>query len=300
MDEDGCSFFTQENYDYLLESARNYATLMGKELKHNPAKTIGVSIANLYEEFDSIIGKVNLNIEPNGDWLRFILWEYHQWNKYTFFWPPVKFTESLNPRLNKIAHSFIHEFMHSNGIEPLYNSFEIEWILEWARENSCEVDPCDREEYLKIIDSYEHGRVYDLMRGIYSKSYHKNLAAALVRYKPGDGYEKELLNILKKGLQFIGQDKPSIMSYAYDPYYDEECDFHPIDMDRIIRVIYSPKDFVTNELMEYVNIELRESYDISPVTVLYLSPVTSELFSMDDYPERFCNWFNEFCDLIDK
>ena len=297
LDVGDYNYFTNENYEYLLGTARNYASLMEKRLKHRPAKSIGVSIANLYEELDSIIGDVDLNIEPFGDQLRFVLWKNHQWENYTFYWLPVKFTESLNPKLRKVALSFVHEFMHSNGIYPLHESFEIDWVLEWAEENLYEIDPLKRRKYRHTINSYKEGRIFNLLKRIYTGTYYKNLPDAINRYIPKNGFEKELVNSLMKGLQFIGQDKPSIMSYAYDPYYDEEQDFQPVEMERIIRVIYDQDDFVTKELMEFVNAELRESYDISPATVFYLSPNTAELFSMNDYPERFYKWFNEFCNL---
>ena len=41
----------------------------------------------------------------------------------------------------------------------------------------------------------------------------------------------------------------------------------------------------------------RETYDITPVTTCDLSPDTEELFRMDDYPERFFRWADEFITL---
>lgn len=293
-----CNYITGDNYSYLLESAKNYASLMGVELKHNPGGSIGEGISNIYDELDGITGEINLNIETCEDRLQFILWKYHPWGNYTFYWLPVRFTESLNPGLRKIALSFIHGFMHSNGMVTTNNAFDVEWVLEWAREDLDRCDPPDRESSLKLIESYQSGRIYRLMERINNKCYYKNLPAALRRYIPGNEFERRLIKLFTEGLRFIGRDKPSIMSYGYDPLDDEDRDYHPVDMERMIRIVYDNDDFVTEWMMDWANQELRESYDISPATYFPISPCTTELFSMDEYPDHFFKWFDKLCTLI--
>ena len=293
------NYVTEDNYSYLLQSAMKYASLSGVEIKHNPGKSIGEGISNIYDELSEIIGELNLNIEPYEDRLEFVLWKYHPWGDYTFYWLPVKFVESLNPRLKKIAISFIHGFMRSNGMETTNNTFDVEWVMEWAKESidTCE-DAEDRKKNLLLVDAYESGKVHRLMHRIETKCYYKNLPAALDRYIPNNEFEKQLIEIFKDGLQFIGKDKPSIMSYGYDPLYDEERDYHPVDMDRMIRIVYDLDDFVTEWIMDWANNELRESYDISPATRFIISPQTDKLFSMDQYPDNFFKWFDRICKLI--
>jgi hypothetical protein len=292
------NYITKDNYDYLLASALNYASLLGVELKHNPGKSPGEGISNIYDELDGIIGNINLNIETNGDKLQFVLWKYHPWEEYTFYWLPVKFAESLNPKLKKIALSFIHQFIHSNGMITTNESYDVEWVLEWAKEGLFECEACDRRSILNLLYSYEKGKVRRLMARINNKTYYKNLPAALDRYVPNNEFERALIGIFREGLQFTGIGKPSIMSYGYDPLLDEEQDYQPVDMERMIRVVYDTDDFVSDWLMEYANNELRESYDISPATWLPISPDTTELFSMDDYPDRFSKWFDKIRTLI--
>lgn len=292
------NYITKENYSYLLESARKYASLLGVALKHDPGNSIGEGISNIYDELDNIIGEINLNIEPFEDKLQFVLWKYHIWGDYTFYWLPVKFTEALNPKLKKIARSFIHQFMHSNGMITTNEAFDVEWILEWAEEGLQECDPPDRKRNARLLASYKSGKVYKLMERIDSKSYYKNLSAILNRYVPNNEFEGELIGVFKEGLQFIGKDKPSIMSYGYDPLDDEDRDYHPVDMERMIRIVYDLDDFVTEWMMDWANSELRESYDISPTTQFAISPNTTELFSMDQYPDNFFKWFDKLCTLI--
>ena len=292
------NYVTQANYHYLVQSAMKYAELLNIELKHNPGRSIGEGISNIYDELNSIIGNINLNIDPNADKLEFTLWKYHPWGDYTFLWLPVKFIEDLNPQLQKIALTFIHNLMQSNGMSTLNDMYDFEWVLDWAKEGLCECEEEDRETNEQIIKSYESGKIFRLMERIEKKSYYKNIPDKLVKYVPNNEFEEQLINLFKEGLSFIGKDKPSIMSYGYDPYYDEEMDYHPVDMDRMIRIVYDLDDFMTYSLSEWANSELREAYDISPVTQMALSPETSRLFSMDNYPDQFFKWFDKLCTLI--
>lgn len=292
------NYVTKENYDYLVRSAMRYASLLGVELIHNPGKSIGEGISNIYDEFSSIIGEISLNLEPCEEKLQFVIWKYHLWGDYTFYWLPVKFTETLDPKLKKIALSFIHQFMHSNHMITTNEAFDVEWILEWATDSLSECDPSDIKRNKAIIESYRQGKVHRLMQRIGSTCYYKHLSRMLDKYRPNNEFEEQLTSLFKEGLQFIGKDKPSIMSYGYNPFYDEEQDYHPVDMERMIRVVYDLDDFVTEWMMDWANSELREAYDISPATRLELSPDTDSLFSMDDYPDRFFMWFDKMCDLI--
>ena len=53
-----------------------------------------------------------------------------------------------------------------------------------------------------------------------------------------------------------------------------------------IRVVYDINDIISDYLVDYYNSYSRETYDITPVTALDLSPDTEELFSMDDRSEE--------------
>ena len=294
------NYVTEANYSYLLQSAMRYASLSGMALNHHPGNSIGEGISNIYDELDEMIGEINLNIEPYEGRLEFVLWKYHPWGNYTFYWLPVKFTENLNPRLKKIAGSFIHQFIHSNGLETTNKALDIEWVLEWAKESMDqeECEPEDRKKNMTLINAYESGKIHRLMDRIDAKCYYKDLPKALDKYIPNNEFEKQLIEIFREGLQFIGKDKPAIMSYGYDPLYDEERDCQPVGMERIIRIVYDLDDFVTEWIMDWTNSELRESYDISPATRFFISPETDKLFSMDDYPDIFFKWFNKICTLI--
>lgn len=57
-------------------------------------------------------------------------------------------------------------------------------------------------------------------------------------------------------------------------------------------------DMVSEYLVDYYNNNSQETYDIIPITTCALSPETDRLFIMDDYPERFFKWADEFINIV--
>ena len=89
-------------------------------------------------------------------------------------------------------------------------------------------------------------------------------------------------------------DSPSIMQYAYDWSYEESPDFEPVGLDIQIMLTWSPTDAMAEEMETYINSDYHESYAITPVTTLLLTPDTDTPFSMNDFPERFSKWLDSF------
>lgn len=300
-DHDGTSrnLITRENYEYLRASYFRYAELLDKVAPHDPGKSIGEGIANLYREMDTLIGEnVFVNYEQDDGRLYFNLWSYHTWGEYTLYYFPVKFVEELNPVLKRLAVSFIHELMHGNGLATINDEDDTEWAFDMLSQDP-EDEPDEEGKRLdRLLAAYRDGRIYRLLNRVQVKSYYKNLPKAIERYRPRNGMEQELVELMKRGLDFLNPERP-IMSYAYDPYFDEEPDYYPMGLDRQIRVVYDCKDMVTECLVDFYNSSRQETYDIVPITTLALSPETDRTFSMkDDYPERFFRWADEFINFI--
>ena len=292
------NYITQENYRFLRDSYLRYAGLLGIEAEHKPAKSIGESILRLHAEMDALIGDgLNVNLEYEEGRLCFALWKYHQWGKYTLYWFPVKFLECLNPRLKRIAVSFLHELMRGNGFSTMNDDDDTDYVLEWGAETAVgEEDERDRGEYLKKIESYKSGKIYRLLERVRTRSYYKNLPARLDRYEANNDFERKLIEAMKDGLELLHPQR-SIMQYAYDPFFDENPDFLPLRLDQQIRLIYDSNDDITASLEEYFNNSMQETYEIIPTTVYRLSPHTEKLFFMDDYPESFFTWAEKFIEL---
>lgn len=292
------NYITRENYEFLRDSYMRYAGLLGVEAKHRPARTIGESILRLRTEMDALIGSgLNVNLEYEEDRLFFSLWKCHQWGKCTLYWFPVKFLECLNPRLRRITITFLHQFMWSNSLDTMNDEEDTGYVLEWKAEAAAEeVDKEDREGRLKLIDSYNNGKIYRLLERVHTKSYYKNLPKELERYEAKNDFERKLIETMKDGLELIRPER-SIMQYAYDPFFDENPDFLPMQLERQIRFIYDVHDSITASMEEYFNSSMQETYEIIPTTVYRLSPQTERLFYMDDYPERFFTWADKFIEL---
>ena len=292
------NLITQDNYRFLRDSFFRYACLMEKETVHTPGRTFGEGIARLHEEMDALVGEgLNVNIEEQDGRLLFKLWKAHHWGKLTLYYFPMKFVEALGPELRRISITFIHELMKANGIQTVLDEDDTEYVLTWISEEVPEEGPEERKKRLRLLHSYENGRIKRLLQRVERKCYYKNLPKALDRYKAQNDYERSLVSAMKEGLQFLSPER-GIMEYCYDPFYEEEPEFHPMYLYQQIRVIYDSYDMVTDYLVNCYNSHSRETYDIIPVTTLALSPETGELFRMDDYPERFFKWADKFINII--
>ena len=109
-----------------------------------------------------------------------------------------------------------------------------------------------------------------------------------------------MLELLTEGTAYISHGSPSIMQYSYDWAYEEAPDFRPVGLETQIMVTWSVKDAMNDEMESYFNSDYRETYAITPVTSMYLTPETDRLFRMDDYPERLSGWMERFTQCINR
>lgn len=292
------NLITRENYEFLRDSFFRYALLLEKEAAHAPGNSIGEGIANLYNEMDGLVGDgMNVNIEQKDGRLYFNLWKFHCWGKLTLYYFPVKFVESLNPTLRRISITFIHNLMRANGISTILDEDDTDYVFMWLKEDDSQEEVEETEKRLKLVRSYEDGRIGRLLKRVESTSYYKDLPKALEKYIPQNDFERSIVGLMKKGLPFLAPER-GIMRYGYDVFYEEEPEFRPMLLQQQIRVVYDCDDVVSEYLVDYYNSNSRETYDIIPVTTCALSPETDRLFTMDDYPERFFKWAEEFIDIV--
>lgn len=290
---------TQENYEFLRDSYFCYAGLLQVKATHEPGNSLGESISRIYHDMSRIVGdEIGLNIEQNQGRLYFNLWKCHRWGDCTLYYFPLKFMENLNSTLRRIAYSFVHELMRSNGIFAISDDEEdVWWVFEWMSEDNDDTEE-EKEKREKLLHSYRKGRIGKLLDSIGRKTYYKNLPKALGTYKPQNDFERLLTDVMKDGLEFLHPQKP-LMEYAYDPYCEEEQEYPPMSLEQQVRVVYDLDDRVTDFLLEHYNSSRQETYDIVPCKIMALSPETDRLFSMDDnYPERFFKWADKFINIV--
>lgn len=292
------NLITQENYEFLRDSFFRYANLMGKEAEHTPGRTPGEGISRLCGDMESLVGNgIGVNVEQDGGKLFFRLWKYHEWGSLTLYYFPVKFLENLGPKLKRISISFMHGLMLANGISTILEDCDMEYARCCLSDGYPDESSEEKKERMKLIHSYDEGRIYAQLCRVESRCYYKNLPKALEMYEPRNGYERSLVSSMLEGLEFLTPEH-GIMEYGYDPFYEEEPDYSPMPLSQQIRIVYDNSDMVTDFLVDHYNASRTETYDIIPATTFDLSPDTAELFSMDDYPERFFKWADNFINLI--
>lgn len=87
---------TPENFDYLYQSASNYAGLMGIKLpfRYRKGGSPRLKITELYKAMDESVPEC-VNLEEKEGRLHFCLFRHHDWPEPELFWIPIDFTERL-------------------------------------------------------------------------------------------------------------------------------------------------------------------------------------------------------------
>ena len=120
----------------------------------------------------------------------------------TLYYFPVKFLEALGPELRRISITFIHKLMKANGIQTVLDEDDTDYVLIWLSEEVPDETAEERRKRLKLLRSYENGKVQALLRRVENRCYYKNLPKALDRYEPQNDYERSLVSAMKEGLDF--------------------------------------------------------------------------------------------------
>lgn len=295
------NYFNQNNYEYLRDSALQYAKLLNRELTYTQTSDIGMNIANLYKSFQAILGDIGLNIEIDGKGLVFIIYKKHDWGDI-LLWLSVKFIELLDRELQNIAITFVREFSKSNGILSLFATTLYENVRSYLEESLDDQGYSDDElkEYKDLLQSYETGEINMLFSRVMNAKPCKVLPEMIASCRPRQEREKKLIQLFEEGLQFIGTDLPSIKQYEYDPESELDDEICPIGFDDTILLVYDEDDWLSENMIEHLNYQLQDSYTINPHSVMQLCPETDKLLLLNDYPERFKNWFNKFVSFIEE
>lgn len=108
--------------------------------------------------------------------------------------------EDLGPELRRISITFIHQLMKANGIQTVLDEDDTDYVLTWISEGIPDETAEERRNHLKLLHSYENGRIQALLRRVEDRCYYKNLPKALDRYEPQNDYERSLVSSLKDGV----------------------------------------------------------------------------------------------------
>lgn len=293
---------TMANLDYLYRSAANYARLLGIRLKFNCKKYARhpkLGMAELYRAFDAIVPE-NVNIELDGGRLVFCLYRFNKWPDYEVLWLPLDFTDSLSKEVRRVTLEFIRRFARHHGMWSITDLYHFSMAEDWLtcdedEEDGGKVkDRAERRRTQRLLESYNSGRISRLLKRMDGRAFCHDLEKALDSCRPESGSERTLLGIVKDGLTFIGNGKPCIMDYGYDWAKEENPEIMPVGLESQILLAYSLDDAVAEEVMQAFSADVREGYNLTPVTRMFITPETDKVFKVDDFPERFTKWFYRF------
>lgn len=298
MDVDGrkVDVATMDNLEYLYASARNYVALLGTRLRFNTKRYAAnprLGIAELYKTFDAVVPEY-VNIENDGGRLVFCLYRFHDWPDHTLLWLPLDFTGRLSYGVRRVAREFIRRFAAHHCLSDITSSYYYgiaeDWLMCGDECLECNTG-AEVRQALRLFGSYNCGRISRMFRRMRGRAFCR-LETELGSCRPANGAEAELLDIIRDGTGLIGKGRPCIFDYEYD-WAKEECpDIMPAGLESQIMLVYSVDDMVAENVRQMFCSEMQEVYNLTPVTAWAVTPETVTAFTMDDYPERFSEWFN--------
>ena len=301
-DETETNLTTSENFDFLYRSALRYAGLMGIKLPFRPRKggSPRMNIAGLYRAMDEALPE-QVNLEEKAGRLYFCLYRFHEWPDYTLFWIPIDFIEKISVPVRCIVREFIRRFIRHHGLnmvkETWYYELALEELRDWKNRDP-DASPQEVRRNSLLAESYDNGKISKALKRREGKPFCVRLEDKIRECRTETKRERDLLGLVSEGLELITPDSPCLIRYYYDWAYEKEPDFPPVGLDTQIMLAYSNNDMLAENMESYFNSDCRETYTITPVTYMYLTPETDRLFRMDDYPERLSKWMQRFMQHI--
>ena len=289
---------TAESHDYLYRSALNYAQLQGTELpykiSHKKKRQYRLEIVRLYEALKSILPE-QINFEVVDDRLSFCLYRFHNWPDDTLFWMPLDFTKRLRKGLKQITLEFIRRFVRHHRLEKITSLSHYEMLEDYIFDYEEDMDKKQRRKLIRLENSYkEGGKISNALKRMCGRAFCARWEEKLEAFHPENESEKELLDLIREGMAFIAEEFPCILSYEYDWEREDEPDFFPIELSTLVALAYSIDEPVTKQIESYLNGIGMETYALTPVSTWILTPNTERLFPIDDFPEKFAEWFDRF------
>lgn len=296
--------FSDVNYRYLYESAKNYSRLLEKDFttEYNPE-----NLHELYDDLDKTVStRHQLSLVDQDGILHFRIDEVC--HGQVLFYIPCEILDKTTGQFREILLQFfrILKFVHkliaqknSYHCEGLFEELEYqeELIKEGNEEEASEaLDELD-SDYLQLLKSYHNGDISITLDQINEVPAYTpgELLGITEKYTPADYKEKKLLSVVNRGLRDFLLSEDNIFNYVGMPDFDPESGYTPMGADELIMIIYAD-DVICGSMIESVNCECENgesTYFCSGQ--LKLTPNTDTLMSKNDFVEPFLNWVLELC-----
>ena len=292
--------FNRDNYDFLYESARNYSTLLGSSFDFSIQEN---DFTGLFQYFEELLpGEQQLLLIEKNKKLSFQIRFGCDFLIGEVFFIPIEILNKTEGVFRDILLLFFQFFHQRHCFFKKENFYDYELIVDCYIENWLEEE--QEPEILDFLKAYKEGYIHDTFSLIYQKPKRSigELEKLIEKYIPQNDREENLLATVRQGVTIMNMGK-NIFSYACRPkkndghFYDVEEDC-VIEAERMLRLVYSNSDYVTDNYLEYINTEsdnLPNEY--FPRQSVDLSPNTNRLLEVD-FVECFFTWLMEFIQAL--
>lgn len=278
--------YSQENYMYLYESAKNYAKLLGKEFSPEADPN---NFTALYRRFAKILPESHeLDLTAEEDDLYFIVTD-NRADELTYF-IPLKIIGESKGRLKNLYHSFFALFRKYQAVTPFdKNTLLRHYVRDSAVKN--------RKEWETTKYRYTKGKISRIFESLWEEPEFnpEELIQQIRTYKARKVKTKTLLKLMQEGLELF--EKGNIFDHRCSPiedqyYYESYC---PVDMRNLISFIYDPDDMMTHQLTEFIKEEAEEQgYEFLISEYKRLSPHDEKPLEESHFLISFMNWIKRF------
>jgi hypothetical protein len=175
------------------------------------------------------------------------------------------------------------------------------YLGEWY-----ETDEDSDSEVRNLLTAYREGYINDTFSLLYQKSNRsiRELEELIESYTAKNEAERRLITSIRQGINIINMNQ-NIFHYVCRPGENDENlynteDESVIEVERLIRFVYSGDDYLSESYLEYINTESMDcANEYFPRKSLVITPETDKLLEVD-YVECFFTWLIEFIeDLYD-
>lgn len=285
--------YDKENYNYLYDSAKNYARLLKKDF--NLPKEYR-NFLKLYETFRDLLPENNrLELVQDGNYLSFQVIDDRE--EGLLYMIPCEIIDSAQGELREIYICFFCLLRQTQGLSSLLEEnccFDM-MTMELPERELTEED----DEWMHLLADYNDGDINKALKLVDEAPKYtiRALQNKIKKYRAQHEKKWKMLEKMLEGLKLFSK-KKRIVNYAFFPKEDEEYHdtYYAVPIDRIIQIVYSTSDQFFENLFQWTCEEANQGgYDILSGGDMLITPDTKITVTPDEYVINFLKWLNEFC-----
>lgn len=257
----------------------------GYAFRHDPD-----DFAGLYGAFDGLLpDNQKLYLSRNGHELGFYIMDDVM--EYLTYHIPVQIMDGARGKLRDLYLSFFSLLQQKQEFVPFCDNPLLPYFT--AESQYGHVD----KKWASLLKRYSGGTIKRKMEMFSMEPEYDidSLKGKIDSYRASGRKTKNILALMRKGLDIIGEDlffNYSAYSIEDDDYYDTYC---PVEVSRLIHLIYDHRDIITENILECVCNEVNEQgYEFLSSELLRVEPFMTRPFNENKPLYNYINWLNNF------